>query len=120
MATTTWLAHFDRFEDSVEARERLVAAGIAPEAVQLDVTQDEAGPVEGNFLVGNGRSTAGAASDPKLIGANGDTWAPYGPNFERPVARGVHRLLVHLEGERDGWPLPVRALLDGCGARPLG
>ncbi|RZI54368.1 MAG: hypothetical protein EOP12_03270 [Pseudomonas sp.] len=63
------------------ARSAVLSLGVSPDAVQLQVLQDEAGPVEGNFLVGNGRE----ASD--------DTSA-YKANFANQVARGSCLLVL--------------------------
>lgn len=44
---------FDGVDLAEEARRALLEAGFAPDAVVLSVRIDEAGPVEGNFAVGN-------------------------------------------------------------------
>jgi hypothetical protein len=44
---------FDVFERAEQARDALLGDGLGREAVSLSVRDDEAGPVEGNFTVGN-------------------------------------------------------------------
>lgn len=44
---------FDDFARAQQARDALVAAGFASDAVQLNPTGDEAGAVQGNFTVGD-------------------------------------------------------------------
>jgi hypothetical protein len=82
---------FARFEDLEAARAQLLAAGLAPEAVQVRVVDDEAGPVEGNFVSGNGRMAPGgrATADVKTGAA-----VDYARNFAATAARGAHLLVV--------------------------
>jgi len=44
---------FDVFESAQHAREALLAEGFGPDEINVSVANDEAGPVEGNFTVGN-------------------------------------------------------------------
>ena len=44
---------FDVFDYAEHARDALIESGFTREAVVLSVRDDEAGPVEGNFTVGN-------------------------------------------------------------------
>lgn len=44
---------FDVFERAQRAREALLAEGYDPGEITVSVANDEAGPVEGNFTVGN-------------------------------------------------------------------
>ncbi len=44
---------FDVYTQAEQARDALLAQGFRSEHVQLIVRDDEAGPVEGNFTVGN-------------------------------------------------------------------
>ncbi|MDM5178042.1 hypothetical protein PO883_12655 [Massilia sp. DJPM01] len=44
---------FDAFDTAQQARAALLADGFGADALELKVHDDEAGPVEGNFLVGN-------------------------------------------------------------------
>jgi hypothetical protein len=99
------LRSFDSLDDAVAAREALLGAGVPPDLVELREIEDEAGPTEGNFLVGNGRTTHGGP--PRGVYAGPE--APYEANFAKTVARGVHLLLVYVRdaSERDA----VRAVL---------
>jgi hypothetical protein len=44
---------FDVYDHAQGARDALLAEGISPDLVSMSVANDEAGPVEGNFTVGN-------------------------------------------------------------------
>ena len=44
---------FDVFEHAEEARAALLADGFDPAEISFSIANDEAGPVEGNFTVGN-------------------------------------------------------------------
>ena len=84
------LISFDSFEAATAARQELVAAGLPPAAVQLREMEDEAGPAEGNFVIGNGRrATGGPRAD---VQADGDF--PYARNFEKTEDPGTHLLVV--------------------------
>ena len=85
------LRSFDSFEHAEAARSALLTAGVAPGAIRVEVLQDEAGPVEGNFLVGNGRPSAGARS---RIAPGGGPDAPYEHNLSKVITRGVFLLVV--------------------------
>ena len=45
------LRTYSLFTDAQEARNALLAAGFAPEAISLTAKEDEAGPVAGNFMI---------------------------------------------------------------------
>jgi len=53
------LRSFGTLDEMMAARQALLAAGLPADRIETRVIQDEAGPVEGNFLVGNGRTTHG-------------------------------------------------------------
>lgn len=78
---------YDRLADAEQARERLLASGFAPSNVHLSARDDEAGPVEGNFVAGNGRETRDRRED------------GYHTNFARVVQRGTCMLTVDAEDE---------------------
>lgn len=71
---------FSTLKHAEAAKTAVLSLGVPADAVQLQVLQDEAGPVEGNFLVGNGREST-------------DTSA-YESNFAQPVARGSCLLVL--------------------------
>jgi hypothetical protein len=85
------LRTFARFEDAEAARERLLSAGLPRTSVQLQNLQDEAGPVEGNFVTGNARTRDG---DLLAMGSSRVGELPYEGNFNDTVHRGVHLLVV--------------------------
>jgi hypothetical protein len=88
------LRSFSTLDEMMAARQALLDAGVPAERIETRVIEDEAGPVEGNFLVGNGRTTHGGPPDGVLAGPE----VPYEPNFSRIVTRGGHLLLVHAIG----------------------
>ncbi|MDB5838419.1 MAG: hypothetical protein JWQ23_371 [Herminiimonas sp.] len=47
----TLVRTFDKFSDAENARNALLRSGFSPESVHLVSQQDEAGPVEGNFIL---------------------------------------------------------------------
>jgi hypothetical protein len=84
------LRTFGTLDEATAARNALAEAGLAPDSLEVRVIEDEAGPVEGNFLIGNGRSMEGGASSGVLAGGE----VPYGANFSKTVTRGGHLLIV--------------------------
>ena len=83
---------YPRLEDAVAARNSLLSAGVDPVEMEIRVIADEAGPVEGNFLVGNGRN---ARDDTVETGNDGGPDAPpYAENFADVGTRGLHLLVV--------------------------
>lgn len=89
--TSPLIRSFERFEDALQARDSLITGGMPAGAVQLRVIEDEAGPVEGNFVSGNGRTSDGKTPAMGVL-AGGDI--PYDSNFANTVSRGVHLLIV--------------------------
>jgi hypothetical protein len=84
---------FDRMEQALAAREALLAAGFAPEQLELTSRHDEAGPAEGNFLVGNVKhDTVERTEFSQTQGGEGDN--TYLHNYATTVERGVFLLTV--------------------------
>ena len=86
---------FEHYADAQQAREALLADGFDGR-VEFSVRDDEAGPVEGNFAVGNGRTTP--AGDPNVrepLTRAGDDL--YHHNFHHVEHRGLHLLVVQAE-----------------------
>ena len=106
---------FDRYEDAEQARSALLAAGFGPGQVRLQCNEDEAGPVEGNFLVGNGRRAGRGGGVSSRAADHGDL--PYELNFDHPELRGLNLLLLDVLGDEQR----VRAeeVLGGFGARDV-
>jgi hypothetical protein len=89
------LRTFGTLDEATAARNALAEAGLPPDTLEVRVIEDEAGPVEGNFLIGNGRSLEGRPSTGVLAGGE----VPYGPNFSHTVARGGHLLMVKVRDQ---------------------
>ena len=101
---------FERYADAQQAREALLAAGFDGR-VELSVPDDEAGPLEGNFAVGNGRAaSAGDARQP--FTRPGDD--VYHRNFRHAPQRGMNLLIV--QAEQDDEHERACAILDRYGA----
>jgi len=105
---------FDRYEDAEQARSALLAAGFAPGQVRLQCNEDEAGPVEGNFLVGNGRRP-GRAGGVSSAADHGDL--PYELNYDHPELRVLHLLLLDVPSDEQR--ARAEELLGGFGARDI-
>ncbi|MFL6674391.1 MAG: hypothetical protein ACJ8LG_13995 [Massilia sp.] len=71
---------FDDFNAAERARAEFVSYGFDPAAVQLSVRDDEAGPVQGNFQVGDAPAAAGSDE--------------YKDAFANPVQRGTCILTI--------------------------
>ena len=106
---------FDHYEDAEKARSALLGAGFTPGQVRLQCNEDEAGPVEGNFLVGTGRRAGRAGGVSSRAGDHGDL--PYELNYDHPELRGLNLLLLDVPSDE----LRSRAeeLLGSFGARDV-
>jgi hypothetical protein len=83
------LRMYDTLDHAETARKALLAAGYDKDQVQIEAMNSEAGPVAGNFTVGNGSDH----SDHSGVGDSGD----YNDNF-RGVSHGaVIKLTVAVE-----------------------
>lgn len=74
---------FDVLERAEAARSALLAAGFAPDAVEVRAREDEAGATRGDFTVGNGRAPTPSASN-------------YEANFANAAKRGEITMIVAL------------------------
>jgi hypothetical protein len=106
---------FDRYEDAEQARSALLAAGFGPDQVRLQCNEDEAGPVEGNFLVGNGRRAGRGGGVSSRAAVHGDL--PYELNFDHLELRGLNLLLLDVPGDEQR--ARAEELLGGFGARDV-
>ncbi|MDQ1816706.1 hypothetical protein RBA41_25730 [Massilia sp. CCM 9210] len=95
------LGVFDEFEKAEQAHAALLADGFGSDALELKVHNDEAGPVEGNFLVGN----TPIESEEHV----------YERNYARPVQRGQCVLIV--DAADPATAARASAILAGFGAR---
>jgi len=94
MLPPTYLFSFDTLTAASETREELMRTGFESDDLQLRPVDDEAGPVEGNWVSGNGIAMDGSRSSGVIAGPE----IPYQANFERTVTRGACLLHVTLRG----------------------
>ena len=95
---TTLIHSYDTLFDAESAQQQLLAAGFASENIHLAVKEDEAGPVQGNFTVGNGTSDYSAKLDPtEPAGVNNDE--TYERDFRDAVQRGTYLLTVDADDD---------------------
>jgi len=99
------IATFASIDDASAARASLIAQGVAAEHIELRVSTDEAGPVEGNFLIGNGRTER---HDDSPRGVLAGPEVPYDENFRNPVFRGSCLLII----TAPSLPAGARALVE--------
>jgi hypothetical protein len=90
--SNTLVKIYDDFSAAQNARDQLLASGFPPSSVQLSARDDEAGPVEGNFTVGNGRDQGGQTSG--WFGPKDGSSDPYTRDFANVVQRGIYMLTV--------------------------
>lgn len=86
-----------------QARTQLLASGFLADHVHLSARDDEAGPVEGNFIVGNG---IGDERHRRGIGASLDSSSRfnndiYEQDYQSQASGGNYVLLVDAEAEPD-------------------
>lgn len=86
---------FDTLPAAANAVNALIAAGVEHGAIRLNVIEDEAGPAEGNFIIGNGVTVHGKQVGP--IRADGDE--PYDLNLRNPKDRSGQLVMVHARDE---------------------
>ena len=113
---STLIRIFDHLPDAERARNRLLAEGFPPHAVQLDAGDDEAGPVQGNFTVGNRDTLSGwlGRAVHALFGGDNDL---YRRHYGKTAFRGMVRLVVATrhadEQER------AHAIVQACGGSDI-
>lgn len=105
---TQMIRIFDQYADAEAARDALLAAGYARDAVRVSVRDDEAGPVEGNFTVGNVTDAPGGA---------GEASHTYARNYEHVAQRGL--CMVVLDAAEGPDAAAAAALLDRFGGRDI-
>lgn len=93
----TCLFSFSNLADAQSARDSLVDAGFPPECIRLRSASDEAGPVEGNFVIGNGRTAQG--TEPARTVTGGDE--PYDRNLARQVDHGTQLMEADVASATD-------------------
>lgn len=90
----TLLRVFDSMEVAEQAREALIASGIAASAISMNIHEDEAGPVEGNFVVDLTEKPTPSFDNPNRQSAAGE--------MRTPVQRSNCLLQVEVDNDRDG------------------
>jgi hypothetical protein len=104
---------FDSLEAAAAAVNELVKGGFEHGALELRVLETEAGPAEGNFLIGNGRTTHGGKPGAVLAGPD----APYEENFKHPVSRSTQ--LVIVDAHSQAQHRRATEILDQAGGRAV-
>jgi len=84
---------FGQYETADEVRSQLLAAGFDRDQVQLNANNDEAGAVQGNFVVGNTDSERDHSGGPVDRTAGLDDHL-YDRDFKEVVYRGNYLLIV--------------------------
>ena len=92
---------FDVLDHAEQACKQLFSEGFSRDSVELTVREDEAGPVEGNFMVGN--SPAGSLQH------------TYDSNYAHVRQRGHCLVTVMTRGSAQA--AHAGLLLDRCGGR---
>jgi hypothetical protein len=94
---TTLISVYDHLSAADQARDELLASGFAADCVHLVAQENEAGPVKGNFTVGD----AGRDRDKKrgLFGA-GNNDEVYARDYANPQYRAEIMLTVDAEDEQ--------------------
>jgi hypothetical protein len=85
------LRMYDTLDHAEMARNALLAAGYDADQVEIEAMNSEAGPVAGNFTVGNSSDH----SDHSGIGDSGD----YGDNFKGVSHGAIIKLTVAVESD---------------------
>jgi hypothetical protein len=104
---------FDSLEAAAAAVNQLVQAGFEHGALELRVLETEAGPAEGNFVIGNGRTTHGRPPGGVLAGRE----VPYDENFKHPVSRSTQ--LVMVDAHSQAQHRTASDVLERAGGRPV-
>lgn len=84
---------FESFPAADSARSELLASGFPMDGVEFTVRENEEGPVQGNFYVGNGREQGG------INGSAQDS--SYRSNFGDVAQRGVYMVTVEVNDEAE-------------------
>jgi hypothetical protein len=96
--TTTLIHSYDTLFDAESAQQQLLASGFSSENIHLTVKEDEAGPVQGNFTVGNGTHDDSAELDPgEPPGVHNNEI--YERDFKDVVQRGTYLLTVDADDD---------------------
>lgn len=111
----TLVSVYDRFDDAEKARNELLHCGFTPTCINLSSNQDEAGPVEGNFTVGDHLPHQGGIKG-MFRGLIGEDLS-YENNYASVVQRGNYVLTVDIDDESQA--NQASDILQRCGARDI-
>jgi len=103
---------FRSLAEAESAQNALREAGFERDSLSLSSQADEAGPVEGNFVVGNGRDDPALGSAP-TPDSGGESDNPYQRNFSDQSAEGIFLLTLEAEEAQHGHAIEI---MSRCGA----
>jgi hypothetical protein len=83
---------FDSFDVAERARNALIIAGLAPDAIELRPPEDDGGPVAGNFLVDLEEKPTPAVDDPQRQTPQAE--------LRTPVSRSTYVMMVGAADEQ--------------------
>jgi hypothetical protein len=116
MMVNTVVRVFDKFLDAENARKELLASDFSSTCVHLSSEDDEAGPVEGNFITGdNARDNKGTGDVFYYLVGTEDT--AYHSHYDDVVQRGSFLLTV--EANDDAQLMRASSIMDRFGAVDL-
>jgi hypothetical protein len=102
---------YNSFSDAENARKELLDSGFSSSSVNLSSREDEAGPVEGNFTVGNKDTETGVGGLLRsLIGGK----EPYVEKYGNVTQRGSYLLTV--DGADEAQLAQASSIMDRFGA----
>jgi hypothetical protein len=112
----TLVRTYDNISHADNVRKELLASGFPPSSVHLASKEDEAGPVKGNFAVGNGDSDKGIVRGlvELLTGRDEDD---YQRNFSDGEQRGT--CLLTVDANDDEQLARASDILNRSGAKKL-
>ncbi|UGQ46547.1 hypothetical protein [Massilia endophytica] len=101
---------FDSFDVACRARDALLEAGVAPEAIHMRPLEDDGGPVQGNFII----DLRDAPTPPR--GSQNRQSAQ--SELRTPVQRNTCLMRVDLKAESQG--VQIAGILDQFAAQDRG
>lgn len=110
--STVVIRSFDDLSAASLACIQLKDAGVPTDRVAMQTLDDEAGPVEGNFVAGSGRSNP---SDAPPRGRQIEEQLEYRDDFKHAVNRSTHVVIVHCVDEPEG--ARAAQVLESLGGR---
>lgn len=94
---TTLISVYDHLSSADQARDELLACGFGADCIHLEAQENEAGPVKGNFTVGDAGRERDKQTAPFHVRNNDEVYAR---DFARPEQRGEILLTVDAQDER--------------------